>query len=107
MHCAVASKRDGCGRPAEGLRPAGQGKPRRARRTSLTDARHAKHRSDEQKTGPTQDGMVTSRGGLRGPPARHARWEARALARDLTKATCARLSAQTNSFFCVAQLLKP
>eukprot|EP00959_Pyramimonas_sp_CCMP1952_P228174 4771047-Pyramimonas_sp.AAC.1 len=37
-------------------------------------------------------GTATWRGVLRGPPARHATLETRVPARDLTRATCARMS---------------
>eukprot|EP00959_Pyramimonas_sp_CCMP1952_P118301 2473667-Pyramimonas_sp.AAC.1 len=48
--------------------------------------------------------MATLRGGLRGPPARHATAEARARTRLLTRAACAGKSAQTTPVSCVAQM---
>eukprot|EP00959_Pyramimonas_sp_CCMP1952_P281849 5891033-Pyramimonas_sp.AAC.1 len=50
------------------------------------------------KTGLTQNDVATLRRGLRGPPARHATLERRALTRDLTRATRAPMSEQMTSF---------
>eukprot|EP00959_Pyramimonas_sp_CCMP1952_P355576 7447404-Pyramimonas_sp.AAC.1 len=47
----------------------------------------------------TQDGVATLRGGLRGPPARCAALETRALTRDPTLSACAPMSAQATPLF--------